>query len=449
MVLVVTLYFVLLAIAAFGPLRWSFTAFVLLATLDFPGNRESVGILNAIKGIALPIYLLWRLRGYSGHRRVILAPIAWGLLTLYAGIAAAWSLFPISALKLSAEMAGSLIICCLFLRATKAGYITAKIVLPVTVGALVIASLQNLFYPLWTGEPGRFTGFTTAQGFAAFLAALFCLTLCSSSLKIAVRVALCTALAVALWFNGSRIWFIGIVIAMFVTFAASYVRTWIKICVVGGAFIALAVSIDQRAEMIKLLEETAPDNRVAAAITAAYKGDVHSLWLGTFNFRKTVTSIAVERIQTFSLGELVFGRGTSNGAMITGSMFHAYAGLGDPNRMMHNEWVRVFYEWGIIGFLLWCTFLCSITLFALQGVRRDRSGQARALLAYLPALLVALAGENFLAGAGASMTMGFLLLIGIAAISHRVRQPRTTDELEYPYLTQPQVPARLAATHAG
>src|SRR5579875_2475629 len=449
MPLVVTLYVILVAIAAFGPLRWSFAAFVLLAAVDFPGSRTSVGILNAIRGIVLPIYLLWRLRGYSGHRKIIVAPIAWGLLTVYAGIAAGWSLFPLSALKLVGQMTGSLLICLVFVRATKAGYITAKIVLPVTIGALAIACLQNLFYPNWTGEIGRFTGFTTAQAYAAFLAALFCLTLCSSSLKLPVRIALSVALTVALWMNGSRIWFVGIIIAALVAFAASYVRIWIKICVIGGAFIALAVSIEQRAEVIKWIDEAAASNRVAAAVAAAYEGDVHSWWLGTLNFRRTVDNVALARIESFSLSELVFGRGTCNGAMITGSMFRGYAGLGDPNRMMHNEWLRVMYEWGIIGMLLWCMFLGSIAIFALQGVRRDKSGQARALLAYLPAFLVALAGENFLAGAGVAMTMGFLLLIGIAAISHRVRPVRAFDSIEQAWLLDSRIRGRLTATQAG
>ena len=32
-------------------------------------------------------------------------------------------------------------------------------------------------------------------------------------------------------------------------------------------------------------------------------------------------------------------------------------GIGDPNRAVHNEWLRILYEWGGVGLGLWFVFI--------------------------------------------------------------------------------------------
>src|SRR6185437_4185558 len=132
MTLALSLYAVLFLVAAFAPLRWSLIAYLLLSTIDLVSANASVGALNAAKAIVLPAYLLWRLRDYAGHGKTILAPIAWGALIVYAAIAGSWSLYPTFAIKLVGHMAASLVICLMFMRATKGNYLTPAIVLPVT-----------------------------------------------------------------------------------------------------------------------------------------------------------------------------------------------------------------------------------------------------------------------------------------------------------------------------
>lgn len=419
MPLVVTLYILLVAVIAFAPLRWSIVAFLLLSTIDFPGERSAVGVLNAAKGIVFPAYLLWRLRRYSGHRTVILAPFAWSALVSYAAIAAFWSIFPVAALKLTGHMAGSLLICFVFLRATKAGVLSQSSLLPVSIGTLLLGILCFSFAPNWTGEAGRFTSFMPAQGYASFLGALFCLALCSKTIRPQIRVAACAALATALILNGSRIWFFGILVSSTIAFLLSDLRIPTKIFTLGGAVIIASLLVANSGRIAEHVTENESSNRILAAISALYKGDSTSQGLGTLHFRRTIDATAVERIKSSSLTELVLGHGTSNAAVITGSLFKNYSGYADPNRMLHDEWLRIFYEWGIVGFLLWCISIGSIAAFALQGLISDAHGNAKALVAYLPPFLVAFAGENFLAGAGSAMSVGFLLLIGIAGIAHR------------------------------
>ncbi len=415
MILVVTLWGVLFAVAAFAPLRWSFIAYLLLCTIDFPGDRSGVGFLNAAKGMLLPLWLLWRVRGYSGHKYTLLAPIAWILLTAYAGVYGFWSFYPTAALKLVGHMIGSLIICFVFIRGTKGGYLTPRVVIPVTIGCLVLGVLCSIFEPGWGEERVRFSSFTGAQGFAAFLVALYCVALCSRSLRISVRIPICAVLILALFLDGSRVWSAGLLIASLMALLVSGVRAWIKICSMGVLVALLAVLVGGSQTVIELLGRDAASNRIAAAITAFYEGDVTSSGLGTFRFRRQLTTIVVDRLRNSSVQELILGHGTCNGAIISGS-----SGRGpDPNRFFHDEWLHVIYEWGVVGLTFWLLFFGSIAAFAYEAARRDPNGYAKPLVCYLPAFLLALSGENFIAAAGNSVTVGFLLLIALATIARR------------------------------
>ncbi len=431
------LYILLFLAALFAPLRWSMVACLLLCNLDFNSDSTGIGILNALKGIVLPVYLLWRLRAYAGHQKTIIAPIAWILLAIYAAIAASWSSFPLAALKLAAQMIGSLLICFVFLRAVKGDYLSPAVVVPVTVGTVALAALHSLFDPR-SATDQRFSSYAYAQTFAAFVAALYCIALCSKSLRIGIRVSLCAVLATTIVFDGSRIWFIGISIATLLALLVSEMRPWLKICAFGLAIGLAAVFVAGGDRIMALVAQRAESNRIAAALTAAYEGDLKSAGLGTYRFRRDADAKEIQAIEASSITELIFGHGTSNGALvITGSRFKT--GM-DPNRLMHNEWLRVVYEWGLIGLTLWLMFFTSITVFALQGLRNDAYGFAKPLVIYLPAFAVALAGENIIAGAGTAANIGFLLLIALAGLSHRRFRRYVSERVRTPVAAELKSP---------
>ncbi|MBV9406881.1 MAG: O-antigen ligase family protein [Acidobacteriaceae bacterium] len=294
--------------------------------------------------------------------------------------------------------------------------------------------LRLLVAPRWADDPSRFTSFSPAQGFAAFLAALFCVGLAARSIRTNVRILCCSALAAALILNGSRIWFVGIVIASLLSVAISDLRPWMKICGAGLLTIMVAVLIGAGDRIIDILNEEARSNRIVAAISALYSGDVASSPLGTLRFRRGIDAAGIDQIRNASFTELVFGHGTSNGSTITGSLYRSYSRFTDPNRMVHNDWLRIIYEWGLVGFGLWCTFIVSIVLFAWKGMRLDWAGNSRPLLVYIPAFLTCFAAENFLAGAGSAATNGLLLLIAFATVSHRyVRHARVMQAADAVY----------------
>ncbi len=422
---VLVLYSVLAAATVLLPLRWSIIAYVLLSTVDFSQHSDHIGLLNAGKAVVLPLYLLWRLRRYSGHTKMPLAPIAWILLTIYAAVAGCWSFYPGLALKLVGHMIASLVICCVFMRASKGIEAQPSMVLPITVGVLIIAGLRSLFAPHYGEEAARFTTFSSAQSFAALLVALYCIALCSKVLGRRVRICLCAVLVVALVFDGSRLWAVGLLTSSFLALLISDVRSWIKICAVGALIVITTTIIGSREGIIALLSRYAQSNRIAAAVTATYEGDMGSTGLGTYRFRRGITALVMDQLEKSSAGELIVGHGTSNG----GTMITSHIKWLDPNRFFHDEWLRVIYEWGVLGMLLFLTFIGSITVFAFRGFRNDPNGRAKSLLVFMPAFLLGLTGENIIAGAGNAVSVGFLLLIGLASVAHRqVRPYALSDE---------------------
>ena len=427
------LYVCLAAAVVLLPLRWSLIAYLLLSTIDFGQHSGDIGLLNAGKAIVLPLYLLWRLRQYSGHKKMILAPIAWILLTTYALIAAFWSFYPSFAFKLAGHMIASLVICCVFMRASKGPDLQPSVVLPVAIGVLIIAGLRSIFAPHYGEEATRFTTFSSAQSFAAFLVALYCITLCSQAFRLAVRIPLCAVLVVALVFDGSRIWAIGLLVATLLALIVSDFRPWMKICTLGLLVVTATIIIGSTDRIVNFLSEHAGSNRIAAAVTSAYEGDIASSGLGTLRFRRGLTAQVVDQLQKSSVGELLLGHGTSNGAVVTGSRIEKV----DPNRFFHDEWLRVSYEWGLVGVILFLVFIGSISMFAVRGTQKENREYARPLLVFLPALLLGLTGENIIAGAGSAGSIGFLLLIALASAAYRPLRSQVFSDERFPLRDRP------------
>jgi len=437
----VVLFGVLFAIAIFAPLRWSIVAYLMLSAVDFASGDSAIGFMNALKGLGYPIVLLWRLKNYAGHGKVVLAPVMWMLLIIYAGIASFWSMFPLSAVKLTVEMLGSFLICLAFMRATKPGILTpSAILVPATIGVLSLGVLRGIFLPEWGDSPYRFTGFTTAQGYASLLAALFALALGSRTVRTWQRWLLCVTLFLAVVLDGSRIYVIGLIVSLIVALLVSYSRLWVKLLGFAAIVLAVVALVAEKDLLLRMVSQGARLNRVADTINAVYEGNLRSSGLGTYQFRRGLYQHAVKALTESSLLELSFGHGTSNGRLLLGMMIRT----GDANRAVHNEWLRILYEWGSVGLALWFVFIFSVIAYAVQGVRRDRLGHARPLLIFLPAFLAGFSTENVLAGAGHAENIGFVLLAAMAAVSHRKRIFYLPKPVPIPYV--PSDPPPRAAT---
>ncbi len=411
----IILYALFFLIALFAPLRWSIVGFILLANIDLGSLSASIGVLNTVKALVLPVFMLWRFRGYAGHSRISSAATAWVLLIVYAAIASLWSHFPAYSLKLLGHMTGTLVICVVLIRATKGGFLTPFSIVPISVATLAIGCLHWFLLHSWGGEPERFTTFAGAQAFAAFLAALYTVVITYEGLRLRVRVPLGAALALAMVFNGSRLWIAGLFLITFLAVFTSSLRLWMKIVGLSVTLIAGAGLLLDFDAIMKLAARESAANRIAAAVSAAYQGNMRSSGLGTFILRSELYHRTIQGIEKDSILQLIFGHGTCNGALIAATL----SKNPDPNRAMHDEWLRAIYEWGLVGLGLWLFLMASLTIFAVVGMQQTKSDYAKPLLIYLPAFAVGLTGENFIAAAGNVASVGFLVLIALASISYR------------------------------
>lgn len=85
----------------------------------------------------------------------------------------------------------------------------------------------------------------------------------------------------------------------------------------------------------------------------------------------------------------------------------------DANRVIHNEWLRALYEWGVAGLSLLALSLLALPLGVLRTSDSRWRRNAPIVLAFLPAFLASLSAENVLAGAGNAVTMSLALIVAL------------------------------------
>ncbi|HVX29565.1 MAG TPA: hypothetical protein VHA53_03715, partial [Nitrolancea sp.] len=139
--------------------------------------------------------------------------------------------------------------------------------------------------------------------------------------------------------------------------------------------------------------------------------------IGTFEWRLEAYRTAFDRIESRGVLANVFGSGTSSGAdVILAFNPTAFpANTIDPNRSMHNEFLRAFYEWGVIGSALFLAFLVALLVGVFRQTRRFGWSTTWAFWGLLPTLLLGLLLENVLAGSGTPVGTGFALVFAYVA----------------------------------
>jgi len=158
-----------------------------------------------------------------------------------------------------------------------------------------------------------------------------------------------------------------------------------------------------------------PANRLTATASALLTGQdrADGMGLGTMRFRLAMYRGVLKQLGGSRPWRWLWGHGTAAGGQVALTLFPAAyrAESLDANRVIHNEWLRVAYEWGAVGVVLWFAVLGALLSLAWRR-RADPAGGA--LLSYLPALLLGLSLENVIDGAGNAVTTGLLLLTALA-----------------------------------
>lgn len=414
---------VLIPVVAIAPPRWAVLAWLVMTNLDATGSGQAsnlqVGWLNAVKSLALPPVLIIRLRRHSSNLYSMPGAWAWLGLSAYAGLAAAWSDFPLAGAKLAAGMAGILLAAIALEKAARAGALDDRVVLYWLAISLGLAVFQTALFAdgsfgfAGRGMPQRLTSFVAAQQYAALLTAFLAWLLWTPGMRPRWRTALLLVLLAALAANGSRTWSAGALVAVGIHTVSSR-RYLTGLMRLAAALIVLASVPAVRRGLAKPTASE-PANRLTATASALVTGQdrADGMGLGTMRFRLRMYQVVLRSLRESPPWRWICGHGTAAGGHLAVRTFpYAYrADSLDPNRAVHNEWLRVAYEWGAAGVALWLATLGSLAALAWK---RRRTSAGAALVAYLPALMLGLSTENVIDGAGNAVTAGLLVLLALA-----------------------------------
>ena len=140
-----------------------------------------------------------------------------------------------------------------------------------------------------------------------------------------------------------------------------------------------------------------PENRLNEMLSAAVTSENSLQDVGTFVWRFSLYQKALDELTGRGLKSKLLGSGTSSAAaLVLQTGFFTESNV-DPNRALHDEFLRSAYEWGAVGLLLLLAFLVQTVFICARLIRDHDSGEAWTFLAILIPLLISLTVENFLA----------------------------------------------------
>ncbi len=412
-----------LVVISIAPIRFAYAVLVSLAFVDASGpqfaSASSLGLANAFKVLLAPLILLMRLRGapllfllHIGRR----SGQVWlfVFLTLFASLAVLWSpeFLSLGAIKGAAYLWGYLVWFAVLSYGWFTGRVGPNLLLNLWSVGLLLGIVQTLFLGAVFGrglyeEHLRFTAFTSPQNYAAFyvyLLALF-LFLQRRFSFISLFVLLCTFALIVL--TGSRY---SLVTAIWVTsaWALYYLRSAFSLGKALKRFYSIMLFVLMALASLPILGPFLGSTRVAELFEKGWKVSE----VGTFAWRIGMWSEAWGQIEEFSLGELVWGRGTAAGALVAlryDPLLYEENTI-DANRVMHNEFLRALYEWGIVGFGLFFSFILGLFVLAVKWLIAGQD-MGFFLLAILGPLMVGIFVENILAASGSPVGIGISLAL--------------------------------------
>lgn len=430
-------YGMLLAILVM-PLRFTMVAYITMCSVDMPG------IGNIIKIIVVPFIIyakfinfdkknniqwsLFRGRKTNKHTYVI-----WAAFTVYVTLAILWSQTgnTVAGIKVVYNLVG---ICLSYLVFRKAhehkllntSFLTTTVLITLALGIVQTYVLDQIY----GAQFSRFTGFVASQPYAAFLVGLLALVVWNTKYTIATKFCLGTFLIIALILNSSRTWFIGasivlILYALIRSKASSLHMSLVSTSI--GIFVALLAvfygyAMDNR-------ENLETSNRLFQGFYALVSEDKESSG-GTIGFREAMNAGMISELKNSSSSELFFGHGTSS-AEYVGRKYQSYQFNGeeiDANRVAHNEWLRILYEFGILGMTIWIIFWISCIIYLIK-----KGTRMIPIVSYALGMIVAFTTENVLMSAG---SLGICALLIILATRKPLKNPYPISNTNERYLSK-------------
>jgi O-Antigen ligase len=402
------------------PMRWSLFCFILASHMDITSltfnSATAIGFENTIRIAGLPTLLLVR-TGFAPLKDMTwtLPQKLWAGLVAYAAIAGFWGGFSLPAIKMVAYLVAYFVLYVIFCSAWGEHWLDISLVRLVAWSVIALALLQTFILGNeWGGLEARFTSFSAPQYFAAFLVAVLAVLMFSGD-RGGFHYGTCGGLIAAIVLSGSRYVFVSMVaLAVIGCFRLASGRHGSLRWRPNVRKMVLTLGI--AAAGVGILVGYLPYNRIDELVGAVSEDDATVEDVGTFAWRLGIYEDILERLEKRTGPELFFGSGTSSGAalMLNHDPDHYDREGIDANRVLHSEFLRALYEWGIPGFGLVVAFVVATTAGFVKKIAAERGGPARAFAGALPSILLGLAIENMLASAASAGGVGILLAMTFA-----------------------------------
>jgi hypothetical protein len=419
MLLIRVLFWSLAVGSAVLPMRWALLGFILLSHIDITSSSyasaTNIGTENAIKTVVLPSLLFARFAWRREDPRGSVPLWLWILLITYAAVACLWSPFQLSGIKMVAYMYCYLVAGACFLEGWKRNELTPNLIAVALWTSLLMAVFQTYVLGNEYGRlPGfsddRLTSFCSPQQFGAFLLAMLSILFVTArhSLRIMVLNGLAGFCGIILC--GSRYVFLGSLFLLpivWISHVVRHVNSRVRLARLGGGIAILFVGLS----LFGVFITAEPDNRISQLVTMTVGGQSPLENIGTVVWRRGIYEQVLKGLSDRGPLELVFGTGTSSGAKaVLGWDRRYFEDRVDANRVVHNEFLRVIFEWGIVGIALFCWFGAVVILLFWKAARH-RVVPAYAFLALLPTIVLGCLSENVLAGSALPGGVGFSLAL--------------------------------------
>jgi hypothetical protein len=416
------LFWVMCASILFLPLRWAFVCLIVASHLDITTSSftssAAIGFENTVRILGLPAILLARMHfvplkniSWKFPHKVWLALIA------YVAAATTWSDFRLSGLKMVAYLVMYFVVYAIFSEAWAAGLLDVKRIRLATLFVIGLAFVQTYEMGNTSGVEDRLTSFSTPQYFAAYLLAALAILVFSEERGV-FHYGSCAAILGAIVLAGSRYIFVSAILLFVVSSVRSAIgrhagfefKTIWKRALATVIILLLVLS-----GIISFF----PSSRIDDFLRTFVTRDASIEDVGTWAWRLKIYAEIFNQLSGRSASQLFFGSGTSSGAALMLELEPSlYSETGeeavDGNRVLHNEFLRSLYEWGVPGLMLLLLFLVSICVGFMRRVTSTGGGPALTFIGVFPSILFGLAIENLLAGAVSAAGIGIVLAMTYA-----------------------------------
>lgn len=434
-----TVIYALLVAIIFLPLRVAFFALLLLVFFDASGSRFTsaieVGIANMLKVLIAPLILIIRLRfeplriamRLRNGKRAIQVFL---LLIIYASLATLWSDWHLSGFKMVGFLLGHIMWFFVIAQGWREGQLNRRTLMWVLIAGILFGVIQSYVmdpsYGVYRDGTQRFTAFLSPQYYAGIMVFIATLLVCDRSVAFVKGMSI---LLVTFWIvvlTGSRYSFLGLlfVAGIFIANQLRKERNRVyALALLSGLTSAIGLSMivstfGYQLPLGKFLKQT----RI---------GELGHLIddpeeIGTLFWRLQIYEEVITQISTSKAVQVIFGHGTSSGAEVALVVYPwQYSPKSiDANRVIHNEFLRALYEWGVIGLMLLIYMVLAIVGLAIHTVTSS-STKSYALFATLPMLIMSLMIENVLASAGSGWGVGISLVLATAWTHFRASSEST------------------------